>query len=1187
MRIRSIEIQGFKSFADRTRIDLHEGITGIVGPNGCGKSNIVDAIRWALGESSAKRLRGENMEELLFNGTAARPSEGFSEVALTFVRENGASSIEEESPLSEFTEVEVTRRLHRSGEGEYLLNKVPCRLRDVRELFVDTGIGSRAYSIVEQGHISAIITAKPEDLRVYFEEAAAIGKFKWRRQEAEKKLEAAGQNLLRVQDILSEIQRQMRALDRQARKAERYKKLKAEQKEIDLSLVKENFEELQERLQARHGELSEVKEALQKFDAGLREKEAFLAQLRSRQGDFQNSVQSQQNLLFELHGEIQRLDQECAFLEKEMERLERVEEEDRGILANLGLEVERCKEEVERLQKELNDRVEKIDGRRQEVRILEQELEETEARFKEGEERLQHLSEGRFEVLAEQARCRNTQALLEKGLEELSQRRAGSEEERQKALLEKDRVNADLQKSEKRHSEALARCKEQEDQIRSMGEAEERLNEKLQRVSQQLEVKTQSKLELGSRLKSLRELEAEYTSYEDGVRTLMKERAQGVENVVRGIVADALEVPKQYELAVEAALGNRLQNMIVESEEQGVAAVEYLKSRGVGRGTFIPIQLKGIESSEYTKEERAEVIAPLMEAVQIRQEFAPVVQFLLKDAVVVKDLAVAHQLWKKNGHRQVLVTLEGDLVDPYGVVTGGRSEATSGILPRRREIRELEEELIAVSRDCQRLETDKQNLARELDQIRERLRQGVTTSTQGTIDRRGLEQEIEQLRREFQRFSEQLETLHLNLQRIVAGEEESQGQLEAARRSLAQATEQEGSIHQEAQSIKQGLEELRPHVEALQKKLTEKKVELASEEERTESLRKEFSLQVRNEHELLNRRSDIEARIQSYQKERERSHREHEEKARISELKKVEKEQKQKEFTQLQQEFTQIDSKIRALEEEIRASRQQRDGEKEKVHRWELEIVDWESKRDRMVEAMQQKYQTDLESYEIPNPETLSPRVEREQRLAELEQKLGELGEVSLGALEEYGELQRREEFLSKQKADLDQSILSLREAIRKMERTTRDRFHETYQAVNEQFKQLFPKLFRGGRAELVLTNPDNYAETGVDIIVQPPGKKLQNIQLLSGGEKALSALSLIFSFFLVKPSPFCLLDEVDAPLDDANIGRFTDMVREMTSRTQFLIITHNKKTMEIANTLYGVTMQQAGVSKLLSVNLV
>jgi chromosome segregation protein len=1045
-------------------------------------------------------------------------------------------------------------------------------------------IAGRAYSIVEQGHISAIITAKPEDLRVYFEEAAAIGKFKWRRQEAEKKLEAAGQNLLRVQDILSEIQRQMRALDRQARKAERYKKLKGEQKETDLSLVKENFEELKGRLQACHRELSEVKGALQKFDVGLREKEAFLAQLRSRQGDFQKTIQSRQNFLFELHGEIQRLDQECAFLEKEIERFERVEKEDRGILANLEREIEQCKEGVERLQKELNDRVGKNDERRQGVRILEQELRETEVRFKEGEERLQHLSEGRFEVLAEQARCRNAQALLEKGLGELSQRRAGSEEERQRVLLEKDRVNADLQNSEKKHAEALARCKEQGDQIRSLGEAEEGLNAKLQRVSQQLETKTQSKLEWGSRLKSLRELEVGYASYEDGVRTLMKERAQGGENVVRGIVADALEVPKQYELAVEAALGNRLQNMIVESEEQGVAAVEYLKSRGAGRGTFIPVQLKGGESPEYAKEERAEVIAPLMEVVQAREEFAPVVQFLLRDAVVVKDLAVAHQLWKRNGHRQVLVTLEGDLVDSYGVVTGGRSEATSGILVRRREIRELEEELIQVSRDCQRLETDKQNLARELDQIREKLRQGVTTSTQGTIHLRGLEQEIEQFRREFQRLSEQLETLHFNLQKIVAEEKENKDQLEEIQRSLAQATEQEGSLHAEAQSIKQSLEELWPHVEAIQKKLTEKKVELASEEERTESLRKEFSLQVQKEHELLNRRSDFESRVQSYQKERERAHREREEKVGISELKKGEKEQKHREFAQLQQEFTQIDSSIRELEEEIRAARQQRDGDKEKVHRCELEIVDLESKRDRMIETMQQKYQTDLESYEIPNPETLSPRLEREQRLAELEQKLGELGEVSLGALEEYGELQRREEFLSKQKADLDQSILSLREAIRKMERTTRERFYETYQAVNEQFKLLFPKLFRGGRAELVLTNPDNYAETGVDIIVQPPGKKLQNIQLLSGGEKALSALSLIFSFFLVKPSPFCLLDEVDAPLDDANIGRFTDMVREMTSRTQFLIITHNKKTMEIANTLYGVTMQRPGISTRLSV---
>lgn len=1187
MRIRRLQIQGFKSFADRTLLELDDGITVVVGPNGCGKSNIVDAIRWALGEQSAKRLRGEKMEELLFNGTAERPAEGYAEVTLTFVREDGSLPLEDgDSPLSKFTEIEVTRRLHRSGESEYLLNRVSSRLKDIRELFLDTGVGSRAYSIVEQGHISEIVMAKPEERRVFIEEAAAIGMYKWRRLAAERKLEAAALNLTRIQDILSEIQRQMRSLNRQAKKAERYQRLKHELKEIELSLVKEDFDRLQQKIEDQRRRLSEGRAQLQTLEAQLREKERFLAECRAKQSNFQKRVQANQDFLLQIQGEIHQFEQEASYHLKEIERLCQFEEENRGLLKETVREIEQCKKETERLQIKLENRVEEVNERRQLLEKLESQVHHLENEVEESEKRLQELSGSRFELLTQVSKARNQLTALESELENLEQRRSDAQRERAKIEEERNGVDSELQGKREEYEMALAHRKEGEEKVRLESEKEGELKATLERLTQEFQREAEEKVRCHSRLQSLKELEA--ASYEEGVRALLKERAQGMETSVKGVVAEAMEVPKEYELAVEAALGDRLQNMIVESTSEGVAAVRYLKSRGLGRGTFIPLDLKSFEEEALSREEREEVITPLIDVVKVREGFHPILHYLLGDVVVVKDLSVAHELWKRNGHRHILVTLEGDRVEPCGVVSGGkRAGMQTGILGRKREIRELEQDLIRADRECRRIQTEMGRVSHDLQQVQNRLKDWMASSTQGIIDMKSLEQRQEQLSREKMKLDEKIETIDLRLQQIAEAKLRIENERRRGQEGLDRLLKQGEEIDQERMHIQQKSDRLRPQVDRARLEFTEERVRIAAEEERAESIRKELSLMIQKEHELEERKREIERKIEHCQNETRRLNEERSRTLRACEAKRIAKEERQKILAAYQEEHSSIEVRVQKTEDSIRKARGENDRIKAEIHQIEIDIVDSESKRDRMIESMQQKHQTRIDEWRFPSEEDRLPRAERERRLADLEEELARIGEVSLGALEEYGELERREAFLSKQKSDLDTSIQSLREAIRKIDRTTRQRFRETFEAIDQQFRTLFPKLFRGGRAQLILTNPNDTSETGVDIFVQPPGKKLQNIQLLSGGEKALSAIALIFSIFLVKPSPFCLLDEVDAPLDDVNIRRFTELVQELSSKTQFLIITHNKKTMEMANTLYGVTMQPPGVSRLLTVNLV
>lgn len=1182
MRIKKLSILGFKSIMERLDIMFPSGISGVVGPNGCGKSNIVDAIRWCMGEQSPKELRGRRMEDIIFSGAGEQKPHGMAEVTITF--NNGDGTFPDN--FSHDSELSVTRRLFRSGESEYRINSVPCRLKDVQEIFMDTGLGNRAYSVIGQGRIGTILEQRPEETRIMLEEAAGITKYRKKVAASYKKIEATQTNLQRVEDILGEVGKQMRSLKRQASKARRYKAIGEKIRDLELVLYSNSYHrlekeygqkqkstaDLEQQEIAASTELAGLHAHLENMNLELEGKDTVLSDLRQNHLQAREKVNRKEAALESLATEVRMHEEMEARLQEEKEEISARLSDFAEEKASLETKMEQMDEQAQALEGEIALREKRVKSRRQVVREIKDAYEKAREGFNSGvnkEVGLQHESSYLNKMLA---RITDGRSRLEQEHREARERLEQVAKASTRKNLARETAADKLREAEEAIEHHRLQCDELE-QTKKDVEAELKSSESELNACQ-------------SRLSSLQTLTENYEGYQMGVRTIMKakELAPRKEGRILGLLADFIQVDPRYEQAVEAVLGDKLQSIIVESQQDGQLAVAFLKENAKGRSSFFPLkELRGVRKQA----SKATPAGCLLNHVSAPENYRVLLETLLEDTLVVENLQEALAAWNANGRERNFVTLEGDLVTSQGIITGGKTaRSNQGLLARKRKIQELRKQTDRSQKEFERLKAKLEGIEAEIQENKS----GLSNLNE---QKWTYQDEINELDKIMFRLSQELDQLEKLSERV--------------RNDLQARDKEEGKHKETLQQIETRLNQCREKKQASEKYLRQKETELQDSEAEFESLREDLN-NIQSDYRILQeeRRSLVREceRVEDYADESHERLRKIEKEISQGDERRAEWRQKKEDLktelseryeclNQAAEEVNRTDqdrqaffSRIKEEERKVENRREHIEALKEEISRAKMEHSEIQYKMNNLSDLVREKFSLSLQ-------EVYSRYVDEDFAQAEVEEQLErqktlrqQLGEVNLTAIQEHEALKERHEFITKQREDLLQSIESLNNAIKKINRTSLEKFQETFQAVDAKLKEIFPLLFRGGRAGLRLTDENQPLASGVLVEVQPPGKKLSHMGLLSGGEKALVAMALLFAIYMIKPSPFCLLDEVDAPLDEANIDRFNRLLMEIKKTSQIILVTHSRRTMEMTDRLYGVTMEKAGVSKLVSVDV-
>ena len=1196
MHLTKISLFGFKSFADKIELSFEPGVTVIVGPNGCGKSNVSDAVRWALGEQSAKLLRGDRMDDLIFAGNGKRKPLGLAEVSLTFTRNNGALP-------TDYDEVNVTRRLYRSGESEYLLNKVPCRLRDITDLFIDTGLAGEPYALIEQGSIGSVVNARPAERRVLIEEAAGIMKYKTKRRAASSKLEATEQNLLRIRDVIVEVERQRNSLKRQANKAERYKQLDLRATELKLFLKFKDHAALWEELQATLARLGPAQQMLAGLRAGIGSAEAALEECRLRALADEQAVAVAQEALYVLRSRIDRDEAELRSIAQQIEDAARRTAEHEASLAALG-------ETAQRLVVAIEAAVLTTAEQEREVTSLAQALEDEGQSLREIENLLA-AAVAALDRERHQAAHQTGQLALKKNelatlLERQRQMTAQAERLRHQqaeAASQREGAEASFSAEEVRRQEATDR------QVRSQAERETsqihaaRAREARRHLEGEIAGLVADVERQRGRLSSLQELRLEFADFSEGNKLLLQASRDRRVGGILGPLAEILETAPRHEKALEALLGNHLQGVRVQTWAEAQEALAHLFRSGHGRATLLGPMPTGEGSwGRAAREALSAALADLptalkshvegmaLDLVRAPEGSHPWVTQILADAVIVSNLDAALLIARDLRGPFTLATLAGEVLTHRGTLTGG-TPAPQGLLGQRRELRELEEALAISEVGLSGLREALAIVSEEVAAEERAVEAAAMAERQAELDLLAIEKDLAARRAEEMRLSQQMDLFGIELQTVESDLARIERETGALRAVLAEGEVRIGEMHMDLASREREVTALRQQREEKAVHLNDQRVALASSTARRDEALRDLA---RMRHESTSTEEQV-AHLTQELAELAARRGEHEaDRDRLREnltLLHGDEETRQASLVQAQETRAVGQQAIGRIEEELRAKRH----EEAEIA---AESAALDTRRGELKTAITLLEEDLVQDYSLGIPElrerfaAFEMEVETARtELEELRAKLAELGPANLGALEEYEALCQRYEFLTTQAEDLTRSLASLRQAISEINKTIQVLFLSTLEAVNQQFDHLWRRLIGGGSAQLKLVDPVEgeegaEEEPGVEMLVRFPGKRFTVLSLLSGGERALAALSLLLALFAVRPSPFCVLDEVDAPLDDANVERFTGLLKEMAEQSQFIAITHNKSTMEAANLLYGVTMEEEGVSKVISVRM-
>ena len=1180
MYLKRLEMQGFKSFADKTVLEFMPGITSVIGPNGSGKSNIVDAIRWILGEQSMKSLRGTKSQDIIFAGTQNRKSLGFAECSLVFDNEDETLPIE-------YTEVTVTRKLFRSGETGYFINKVPCRLKDVLELFMDTGIGKDGYSIIGQGKIDEILSNKSEDRRHIFEEAAGIVKYRTRKQESEKKLESTKLNLLRINDILSEIETNLEPLKLQADKAKKYLNLKEELKNIEIGLFVFNIEKYKQTL-------TQVVEDEEILNANCNDEEGRLERVKNLKEELKNQIdeitlkiEQMSNLGFESKKEIEMLNSDINVANTRIanniqnsKRFETEIEELNKRLVELSQEIEQkeakknnLKTNKEKFEKELKEKQKELDKLTKKLSSKELEIEEHKKKVEENTDKKYELSsyineqDVKFENY--EKRQKQIKQEIQNNISELDATRL-TKDEVSKEFYEidskKTKLTKELEEISKKREEANTKIKSFETTINNLA-SEIRIKE--------------------SRLKFLIETEKEKEGYVKSVKSLLKdcENIKDLGKGMHGVLANIIEVPKEYETAIEMCLGLSLQNIVTETEEDAKKLVEHLRKNNLGRASFLPISSVKGKKLEKIKGREQGVIGIASDLVKYSKKYEQIVLNLLGRTVIVDNMDTAIKVAKNNSYSFRIITLDGDLINPSGAITGGSvAKKTVNILGRGRGIENLEKEIKKQKEKLAKLEEEKEKYEKSIEETLELAMSLEKTSQEIEIEYATKKQKLESIEEEIKKIESRLEKLKTETNEIDKSKNECKTEKENAISKTKQLTEEIEKLNKIITEFAELNKDDQKYIDDLNFDITNLKISVSSFDESEASI-EEIVERINFETETTNKS------IENKKKQIEQIGIENEElKASIEETNnkiaqiKKDVENSGSKVDELKQERIEKNKKLEAQEKEITDKFHVIEDLKAQIVKIDVKKTKLEEDINAIINKMWEEYElTPNNVGEVKKPDNVQ---KTQRQVNNLRTDIKELGSVNVDSIEEYKNLKERYEFMSTQRFDLEETMAKLRKIISEMTTIMKQQFKEQFEIINKNFSEVFKELFGGGQASLSLADEDNILECGIDITVQPPGKKLQNMMLLSGGEKAFTAIALLFAILKINPAPFCVLDEIEAALDDVNVFRYADYLKKFAKETQFLVITHRKGSMEAADTVYGVTMEENGISKLLSMKL-
>lgn len=1180
MYLKRLELQGFKSFADKTILELMPGITTVIGPNGSGKSNISDAIRWVLGEQSMKSLRGTKSLDIIFAGTQNRKSLGFAEASLVFDNSDGALPIE-------YTEVTVTRKIYRSGETGYYINKVPCRLKDVLELFMDTGIGKDGYSIIGQGKIDEILSNKSEDRRHIFEEAAGIVKYRTRKQESEKKLEHTKLNLLRINDILTEIEGNLEPLQMQADKAKKYLNLREELKNIEIGLFVYNIEKYKQDLEKVVQDIEIMQSQCNDEEGRLERVKILKEELKSSIDEITETIENMSNIGFESQKQIEQLNSDINVAKTRIannnennDRYLKEIEEQNSKIQELKDEIEQkeakkdnLKRNKEKFEKELNEKQAELDKLTEKLSSKELEIEGYKHTVEENTDKKYELQS---EINAQNINYQN-----------FEKRQAQIKQEMQSTISELDGTRLNKEDIAKQFNEIENKKNKAQNSLNEVAKQREEANQKIKSFESNINILSSEMRIKESRLKFLIETEKEKEGYIKSVKSLLKdcENIKELGKGMNGVLANIIEVPDDLQTAIEMCLGASLQNIVTETETDAKRLVEHLRKNNLGRASFLPISSVRGKKLDKIKGNESGVIGIASDLVKYNKKYEQIILNLLGRTVIVDNMDTAIKVAKQNGYTFRIVTTEGDLINPSGAITGGSvAKKTVNILGRGKEIEKLEKEIKNLKQKIEKLENDKQNyeesiegileLSANLEKELQEIDITYATEKQKVIS---INENIEKLEKRLNRLKEEQANLEKQKEEAIS----TKGNLQVEINKIVEQNEELSKIITEFAELNKDDQK---YIDDLNFDITNLKISVSSFDESEASIQE---IQERINQELENAHTSIEnknTQIEQIKKDNEELEKSIQETLQKIEEVKESVNSSSSKIEELKKERAQKSEKLSKQEDEITAKFKVIEDLKGQLVKLDVKKTKIEEDINGIINKMWEEYEltpNNAEQYQKPENVSLTQR-----RVNSLRTEIRELGSVNVDSIEEYKNLKDRYDFMSEQRLDLENTMSKLRKVISDMTQIMKEQFKEKFKVINKNFGEVFAELFGGGKAELTLEDEENILECGIDITVQPPGKKLQNMMLLSGGEKAFTAIALLFAILKINPAPFCVLDEIEAALDDVNVFRYADYLKKFTDHTQFLVITHRKGTMEVADTVYGVTMEESGISKLLSMKL-
>ena len=1180
MYLKRLELQGFKSFADKTVLEFMPGITAVIGPNGSGKSNISDAIRWILGEQSMKSLRGAKSLDIIFAGTQNRKSLGFAEGSLVFDNTDGSLPIE-------YTEVTITRKIYRSGETGYFINKVPCRLKDVLELFMDTGIGKDGYSIIGQGKIDEILSNKSEDRRNIFEEAVGIVKYRTRKQESEKKLERTKLNLLRINDIIAEIETNIEPLKAQSEKAKKYLNLREELKNIEIGLFIYNIEKYKEALEEIVKDEEIYKNQCNEEEGKLERIKYLKEELKNQIDEITLQIEEMSNIGFESQKEIEMLNSDINVAntrignnKENSKRYEKEIEELRTRIKELQEEIEQkqekknnLKQNKEKFAKELKEKEEELAKITKKLSAKELEIEGYKAQVEANVDKKYELQS---EIHTKDINFEN----YEKRQKQIKGEIASYISELDSTRLQKDEVSKGFYEINSKRNKVLSNLEEINKKKEEADKKIKNYDNLINNYQSEIRVKE-------SKLRFLIETEKEKEGYIKSVKSLLKdcENIKDLGKGMHGVLANVIEVPEEYQTAIEMCLGASLQNIVTDTEEDAKKLVEHLRKNNLGRASFLPITSVRGKKLDKIKGKGQGVIGIASDLIKYSKKYEQIVTNLLGRTVIVDNMETAIKLAKQNSYSFRIITLEGDIINPSGAITGGSvTKKTVNILGRGREIEKLEKEISKLKEKQAKLEKEKAEYEESIEDTLELANSLEKELQEMDITYATEKQKVTSIEENISKIEQRLNRLKEENEKIESEKENNLEDKQKLKEEIKTLTEETEKLTKTINEFAELNKDNQKYIDDLNFDITNLKISVSSfdeSESSIEEIQERINLEIENNNKSIKNKELQLEELKQDNFNLEKSIEEITEK--IATIKEEVKTSGSK-IEELKQDRIEKNKKLETQEQEITDKFKVIEDLKAQIVKVDVKKTKLEEDINNIINKMWEEYELTpnaVKDYKKPENVALTQK-----KVNALRKDLKELGSVNVDSISEYQKLKERYDFMCDQRIDLEDTMAKLRKIIADMTETMKEQFRTQFEVINKNFGEVFKELFGGGNASLKLEDEENILECGIDINVQPPGKKLQNMMLLSGGEKAFTAIALLFAILKINPAPFCVLDEIEAALDDVNVYRFAEYLKKFSKDTQFLVITHRKGTMEAADTVYGVTMEENGISKLLSMKL-